>query len=384
MGAVSPVDLLGNVLTFPRNDHVFAVSDEVRRSIRYPRPLRLDACHRWRRCTTASIRHRSSVGAPQRCAGGARDPARRTCRRHGRELQAAQGSGPSDPRGGVVRKRIPAVRFVFVGRDRSRTRCVPRRRPRSRRDRRLHRVPGRRAAGVRAFDVFALPSQHEGLPIALIEAMALGSRSVVTRRRRSARGDRARGARAPRAASAARGLADAHRPAARGSSAARTDGEAGRSRGADFDIRHSVRADREGLRGAPRMSAPTGVDDPPVQHADEARVIELLTARSGGPRGDRSAEFFRWKHCENPFGRSFMLLAEAERTDRRAAGLHALASSRPRRARPSRFVPSTRPRTPTTRGGGSSRGSRGTRSTPSGGKPTSSSTRRTRRACPGT
>src|SRR5919106_1742758 len=30
----------GNVLTFPRNDHVFAVSEEVRASVRYPRPLR--------------------------------------------------------------------------------------------------------------------------------------------------------------------------------------------------------------------------------------------------------------------------------------------------------------------------------------------------------
>ncbi len=69
-----------NMLTFGRNRHVFAVSDHVRESVRYPRPLARapDATG-----GDAVPRHRSgidrSVGAPQRRAGGAR--ARRTTRR---------------------------------------------------------------------------------------------------------------------------------------------------------------------------------------------------------------------------------------------------------------------------------------------------------------
>lgn len=54
---------------------------------------------------------------------------------------------------------------------------------------------------------------------------------------------------------------------------------------------------------------------------DEPRVLELLQAAlGGGPAGVRPAEFFRWKHVENPFGRSFMLVAEA---DGRLVGLRA-------------------------------------------------------------
>ncbi|MGH2636010.1 MAG: GNAT family N-acetyltransferase [Actinomycetota bacterium] len=49
----------------------------------------------------------------------------------------------------------------------------------------------------------------------------------------------------------------------------------------------------------------------PYGPRDEAAVLELLTASlGGGPAGRRPAEFFRWKHLENPFGRSFLLLAE--------------------------------------------------------------------------
>ncbi len=54
---------------------------------------------------------------------------------------------------------------------------------------------------------------------------------------------------------------------------------------------------------------------------DGSAVLELLRASLGeGPGGDRSAAFFRWKHLENPFGSSFMLLAEA---DGRIVGLRA-------------------------------------------------------------
>jgi GNAT superfamily N-acetyltransferase len=49
----------------------------------------------------------------------------------------------------------------------------------------------------------------------------------------------------------------------------------------------------------------------PYEDRDEAEVLELLGASlGGGPAGRRPVEFFRWKHLENPFGRSFMLVAE--------------------------------------------------------------------------
>jgi GNAT superfamily N-acetyltransferase len=44
--------------------------------------------------------------------------------------------------------------------------------------------------------------------------------------------------------------------------------------------------------------------------ADENQIIELMSASLGaGPTGERSQEFFRWKHIDNPFGRSHMLVA---------------------------------------------------------------------------
>jgi GNAT superfamily N-acetyltransferase len=59
----------------------------------------------------------------------------------------------------------------------------------------------------------------------------------------------------------------------------------------------------------------------PYDDADETQVLGLLRASLGeGPAGERSPGFFRWKHLENPFGRSYMLLAEA---DSRVVGLRA-------------------------------------------------------------
>jgi GNAT superfamily N-acetyltransferase len=59
----------------------------------------------------------------------------------------------------------------------------------------------------------------------------------------------------------------------------------------------------------------------PFEIGDEAAVLALLEQTlGGGPAGRRPAEFFRWKHLDNPFGQSFMLLAEA---DGRIIGLRA-------------------------------------------------------------
>ena len=49
----------------------------------------------------------------------------------------------------------------------------------------------------------------------------------------------------------------------------------------------------------------------PYREDDEEEVLALLRlCLGGGPAGERSPEFFRWKHEANPFGRSFMLVAE--------------------------------------------------------------------------
>lgn len=51
-------------------------------------------------------------------------------------------------------------------------------------------------------------------------------------------------------------------------------------------------------------------------------VLELLDASlGGGPAGRRPPEMFRWKHLDNPFGQSYMLVAEAAG---RLVGLRAL------------------------------------------------------------
>jgi GNAT superfamily N-acetyltransferase len=48
------------------------------------------------------------------------------------------------------------------------------------------------------------------------------------------------------------------------------------------------------------------------EDADEPAILDLLrTTLGAGPGGWRSPDFFRWKHERNPFGRSFMLVAEA-------------------------------------------------------------------------
>ncbi len=59
----------------------------------------------------------------------------------------------------------------------------------------------------------------------------------------------------------------------------------------------------------------------PYRADDEPAVLDLLGATLGdGPAGERRPDLFRWKHFDNPFGPSFMLVAEA---DGRIVGLRA-------------------------------------------------------------
>jgi GNAT superfamily N-acetyltransferase len=51
----------------------------------------------------------------------------------------------------------------------------------------------------------------------------------------------------------------------------------------------------------------------PYRDDDESSVLSLLDVTlGGGPAGERPVDFFRWKHLENPAGRSFMLVAELD------------------------------------------------------------------------
>lgn len=59
-----------------------------------------------------------------------------------------------------------------------------------------------------------------------------------------------------------------------------------------------------------RAQVAAGLEIRPYHPGDEAAVLELLSlALTRGPAGARSAEFFRWKHEQNPFGPSFILVA---------------------------------------------------------------------------
>ncbi|WP_431677607.1 GNAT family N-acetyltransferase [Kitasatospora sp. KL5] len=67
-------------------------------------------------------------------------------------------------------------------------------------------------------------------------------------------------------------------------------------------------------------SSSAGLTYRPLRDADTPAVLELLTASlAGGPTGTRSAEFFEWKHRQNPFGSSPGLVAE--HADGRLAGV---------------------------------------------------------------
>jgi GNAT superfamily N-acetyltransferase len=62
-----------------------------------------------------------------------------------------------------------------------------------------------------------------------------------------------------------------------------------------------------------RSDARTDVQIRPYRPEDEDAVLALLSdALGAGPTGERSATFFRWKHSQNPFGPSLMLVAEAD------------------------------------------------------------------------
>jgi glycosyltransferase involved in cell wall biosynthesis len=172
----------GNALTFPLNDHVFAVSNRVRASIRYPKPLRgrrmppvetlyhgPDPSISSRIARGDSLRE--ELGIPKEAPVVGTVANFKPHKGYQYLLQAAQ----------EVKNAISDVRFVLVGRG-----------PVEEEMRQKASALGldgsviftgyREDAPVlmRSFDVFVLPSVEEGLSIALLEAMALGAPPIVT------------------------------------------------------------------------------------------------------------------------------------------------------------------------------------------------------------
>lgn len=173
----------GNALTFPRNDHVFAVSQHVRASIAYPRAvgfLRMPPVEMlYHGIDTAAVDSwastdgtRAELGIPPDAPVVGTVANFKAHKAHDVLLQAAA----------EVRRAVPDVRFVLVG-----TGLLEADLRRQAMSLGLggtvvfagFREDAPRVAST--FDVFALPSTYEGLSIALLEAMALGRAPVVTR-----------------------------------------------------------------------------------------------------------------------------------------------------------------------------------------------------------
>jgi glycosyltransferase involved in cell wall biosynthesis len=177
-----PLTRSANASTFGLNDHVFAVSDHVRDSVRYPSALsRLpmpvvetlyhgidpDSIDLW--TTRNGVRDELGIAEDTPVVGTVANF--KTHKRLDLMLRAAD----------LVRRDIPDVRFVFVGKGPTEAEVHQMARA-------LHLDQTVLFAGFRedaprvvtSFDIFALSSEYEGLSIAVIEALALGKPVVVT------------------------------------------------------------------------------------------------------------------------------------------------------------------------------------------------------------
>ncbi|HEV8420028.1 MAG TPA: glycosyltransferase, partial [Actinomycetota bacterium] len=171
----------GNLVTFPSNSHVFAVSENVRASIRYPSPLRflsmppvetlyhgLDPATLQRWDATDGVR--KELGVPEDAPLFGTVANFRPQKAHADLIRAAV----------RVREVVPTARLVLVGQGPKERDVKGQVRELGLQD--MVVFAGQRDDAprlARSFDVFVLPSHYEGLAIALLEAMALGRPSVV-------------------------------------------------------------------------------------------------------------------------------------------------------------------------------------------------------------
>jgi len=172
-----------NALTFARNDHVIAVSEHVRASIRYPVPLRRlpmpTVETRYYGVDPTALASVAPVDGVREELGVPSDvPVVGTVA----NFKPGKGHRYLVEAAARVRRAVPDVRFVLVGRG-----------PTEPDARRWVRELGLESSFVfagfredapkvmRTFDVLAVPSVHDGLSIALLEAMSLGKPAVLTR-----------------------------------------------------------------------------------------------------------------------------------------------------------------------------------------------------------
>jgi glycosyltransferase involved in cell wall biosynthesis len=238
-----PATRWANMITFGRNDHVFTVSDEVRRSIRY-----LPFQGKRRTPSVETLYHGIDLGRVARSAeaDGVRAelgiPDGAPLIGTVANLKPGKGQRHLLKAAVVVRRHLPQARFVLVGVGPSED--ALRREAAALGLNGSVLFTGFRQDAVRisaALDLFVLPSEYEGLPIALVEAMALGRPVVATRAGGTPEvlADGVQGRLVPPRDPSA--LAEAIVAVLQDEPARRRMGDAGRARSADFDIRRAVR-----------------------------------------------------------------------------------------------------------------------------------------------
>jgi glycosyltransferase involved in cell wall biosynthesis len=172
-----------NALTYPRNDLVFAVSDEVRRSIQYPAPLSFV-----RLPPVETLYHGVEPAILENAAdpNGVREefgiPSDAPLVGTVANLKPHKGIHHLLRAAALIQRTVPDAHFLVVGQGDARERLEALASKLGLDN--AVTFTGFREDAVRiasAFDLFAMSSLHEGLSIALIEAMALGKPVVVTR-----------------------------------------------------------------------------------------------------------------------------------------------------------------------------------------------------------
>jgi glycosyltransferase involved in cell wall biosynthesis/predicted N-acetyltransferase YhbS len=310
-----------NVLTSRWDDVTFAVTDEVRASMTGPAAARAETLHHGIDVETVAkaaadrddVRAELGIGADEIVVGTVANF--RPQKDYPTLLQAAR----------VLADRQIPVRLVAVGQG-----------PLEAEIRALHRtldlgdrviLTGFRDDAVRvmgACDVFTLASQWEGLPVALMEALALGLPVVATDV--GGVGEEMHDGvdallvppRDPVALADAieRVVADPVLREHLASAAVRRAGE--------FDVRRAVdrieavyrelapAAAAEPTERTParvRRPLPTGLEIREATPGDRSAIIELCRASLGWGHDPRFERLFSWKHDRNAFGPSYMWVA---------------------------------------------------------------------------